>query len=179
MTITVKRAEGYIDFCSDLGLRAEWEQAQDTLKKAQSNPSDMLVDTAVQDAALVVKGLEAQMSASILVFRVTGLPRRKWQELGVEHGPRDGNERDKVLGVNTDTFFDAVAQQSILAVTEETKDGKIVDFDPAVEWIPLADDMTSGQYNEFVEKFLELNRGATSVPFSRLASVATRSSTGS
>lgn len=175
MTITVKRAEGFIDFCSDMATRAEWETAVETLKQASNTTNNMLVDTAVSEAATVVKDLEAQMSASVVVFRIQALMRKRWQELGAEHAPREGDKRDAVLGVNTSTFFDAVAVESILAVNEKTS-GAVVDFDPKVEWIPLADEMTDGQYNEFVEKFLELNRGSTSVPFSRAASALTRHS---
>lgn len=176
MAITVKRAEGFVDFCADLSLRADWESAVEALDKARKTPSGQMIDTAVSDAAALVHQLEAQMDESKHIFRLHGLKRSLWQSLAGEHEPREDNRNDATLGVNTSTFFDAVALESIVGVTLKTKDGEVVDFDPATEWITLADDMTDGQYNEFVEKFLELNRGVTGVPFSRAASLVTRSS---
>lgn len=177
MAITVKRNQGFVEFCADLSLRAEWETATADLAKARQNPSGQMIDTAITDGAARVKDLEAQMEDSIYVFQICGLPRRRWDDIGADHTPREGNGNDARLGVNVGTYFDAVAMEPgcIIAVTTK-KDGKPFDFDPKTDWMPLADEMTNGQYNEFVEKFIELNRGATNVPFSKLASVVTRAS---
>jgi hypothetical protein len=176
MAITVTRVQGYVDFCPNLGLRLEWETAQDELLESRQKGGDMLVDAASDVIAKKVQKLEQQMQAAMLRFRFEALERKRWNELGTEHPPRDGNVNDAALGVNSDTFYDAVAIESLMAVNKkETK--KVVDFDPAEEWVPLANAMTNGQYGEFVEKFLELNRGKGSkVPFSRLASVVTQAS---
>jgi hypothetical protein len=176
MAITVKRIQGFVDFCTDLALRAEWETAQEQLETSRQKGGDMLVDVASSEIALKVQELEKQMSASMLRFRFEALTRKRWEELGIEHPPREDNESDARLGVNGATYYDAVAVESLLSVNEKDTD-KVVDFDPAKEWGPLADEMTNGQYGEFIEKFLELNRGKGSkVPFSRLASVVTQSS---
>lgn len=174
MTITVKRAEGIVEFCTDLGLRAEWEQAAENLESVTKDANNnMLVDTAVSEAVQTVKGLEARMSASTLLFRVQALRRGQWEDIGAQNPPRAEHAGDKALGVDTSKFFDDIAIASIFAVTEKDT-GKPVDFDPATEWVPLADEMTNGQYSDFVAKFRELNQGATHVPFSRAASVLTR-----
>lgn len=186
MAITVNRAQGYVDFCPDLALRADWELANETLVKARQAGGDMLVDVASAEAAAKVTDLEQKMQASILRFKLVGLSRKHWQELGILFPAREGNVVDAQYNVDTSKFFDAVAMGyedddhkivgAIMAVNEKNS-GDVVDFDPKVEWVPLADEMTDGQYNEFVEKFLELNRGKGSgVPFSRLASVVTRGS---
>jgi hypothetical protein len=176
MAITVKRVQGFVDFCTDLALRAEWEAAQEDLTTSRQAGGDMLVDAASAEIALKVQELEKQMNASMLRFRFEALTRKQWDELAIEHQPREDNAADAQLGVNGSTFYDAVAAESLLSVNEKDTD-KVVDFDPAKEWGPLADEMTNGQYGEFIEKFLELNKGRGSkVPFSRLASVVTQSS---
>lgn len=175
MPITVKRPEGSVNFCTDLALRGEWEDAVEKLERISQDDTDRrLADTATAEAAHEVQELEARMRASTLHFRVRGLPRKQWQELGEEHQPREGHGVDQSMGVNTSTFFDAVAKASIFAVL--TDDGKPEDFDAAAEWDHLADDMTDGQYQEFVNEFLRLNRGVTEAPFSRAASLVTRDS---
>lgn len=186
MAITVNRARGFVDFCTDLALQTQWETANEALVKSRQAGGDMLVDGASAEAAAVVQDLEARMTGSVLRFELEALRRKHWQELGIRHPAREGVPNDARLGIDTSVFFDAVAAgvdddelktpPSIIAVTKKDT-GEVVDFDPATEWVPLADDMTDGQYNAFVEKILELNRGAVSkVPFSRLASVVTQGS---
>lgn len=175
MAISVKRAEGYVDFCEDLSLRAEWEEACDELDQARNKPgSGRLIDDTARLAA-TVREIEEAMEASVVRIKIRALGRKRWQELGAEHPARDDNEQDQAYNVNVSTFFDAVAKESIFAAVEKVS-GAVRDFDPKAEWNALADDMTDGQYGEFVRKFLELNRGGNSRPFSRAASLATRES---
>jgi len=173
MTITIKRAEGFVDFCTDLGLRAEWEEANESLETLRKDANNMLVDTAVSEAVQTVKDLESRMSASTLLFRVQALRRGQWNDIVAQNPPREDDAGDKALGVDTSKFFDDVAIESIVAVTNKVA-GEVVAFDPAAEWVPLADEMSNGQYNDFVTKFRELNQAATNVPFSRAASVLMR-----
>lgn len=174
MSITVKRPEGAVEFCTDLALREQWEKAVERLNEARKDETDRrLADTSVAEAAAEVQRLEAAMKAATLRFRIKAMPRRRWQELGEEHQPREGNQQDAAMGVNVSTFFDAVALESIFAVNESVSD-KVVDFDVKAEWMALADEMTDGQYKEFVNEFLALNRGVTKAPFSRTASLVTR-----
>lgn len=175
MSISVKRAEGYVDFCEDLSLRAEWEEACDLLDVAKKRPgSDRLAGNITQLAANV-REIEAAMEATIVRIKIRALGKTHWKRLGAEHPPRDDSDQDAAYGVDVSTFFDAVARESIFAAVEKVS-GEVRDFDPKNEWDSLADEMTDGQYNEFVQKFLELNRGATSPGFSRAASLLTQSS---
>ena len=100
------------------------------------------------------------------------MPRKKWQEFEAASPEREGMKEDAQWGVNVSTFFDAVLPPMIFAVQSKAT-GKPVDFDPAVEWLPLADEMTVGQFNEFALKALRLSRGNTGVPFSPAASLLT------
>lgn len=79
------------------------------------------------------------------------------------------------MGVDVSTFFDAVAIESIFAVNEKATNA-VVDFDVAAEWLALADDMTDGQYKDFVNAILALNRAVTAAPFSLTASRVTQPS---
>lgn len=177
MSITVKRAEGYVDFCEDLSLQADWEDAVESLEKARRNPSGgrMAGPGSQAHAAQAVRNIEAQMQAATVRIRIRSLGRKRWQELGAAHPPRPDDAQDQRLGINCSTFFDVVAKEAIFGANDKTT-GDVRDFDPKAEWDDLADNMTDGQYAEFVEKFLELNRGVTSAPFSRTASLLTQDS---
>ncbi len=177
MAITIKRAEGVIEFCTDLALRGEWEQAEEALREARANPSERLVDTALTEAAEQVQELEKQMVDSTLVFRIRAVPRKVWQEAVAAHPPRDDNDADAAMGTDVSKFFDALLSMpgTIISVNEKAT-GKPVDFDPATDWVELADDMTDGQYSEFAQKIFELNRGVVARPTSRAASLVMRGS---
>lgn len=174
MAITIKRAEGTIEFCTDLQLRGDWETAQAELIAAQSSRSQRLVDGNLAEAAAKVTDLETQMAESVLLFRLRAVPRKQWQETVAAHPPRDDNDSDQSMGVNISTFFDALLSTpgTIVSVNEKAT-GKVVDFDPATDWQQLADDMTDGQYGEFATKVFELNRQSVARPFSVAASRAT------
>lgn len=181
MSITVKRAETTLEFCQDMELRADWEAAQEAHEAAKRNALSggdaRLNDGTVVNAARAVREIEEQMAAAVVVFRLKALKRSTWQSLGAKNPPRDGSQEDRVAGVDVSTFYDAVAMEPgcIQGVTAKAT-GKMVEFNPATEWLALADEMTDGQYGEFVTKFIELNRGGSAVPFSRAASLTIRNS---
>jgi len=183
MSITVKRAKGYVDFCEDLELRSEWEAAVEVLEQARRNPSGRLGDRTQSDAAAAVRELEARMNDATVRIHLQSVSGKKWQELAAKHPPRDDNEQDQAYSVNMSTFFDALATgdeelripPSIFAANEKVS-GDVRDFDPKAEWMGLADEMSIGQYGEFVDKFLELNRGVVGTPFSRAALLLTTKS---
>lgn len=180
MAITVNRAKGTVEFCQDLNLQAEWEAATSALAEAQKNPSDLMVNVELTEAAAKVRDIEQKMNDSVLVFELQASSRKVWQELEAAHPPREGVKEDEAFSLNVSTFFDAVLSQgephpAIVQVTEKTT-GKVVGFDPATEWRALADEMTDGQYSEFAVRCLGLNRGSTKAPFSLTASRVTATS---
>lgn len=177
MTIKVNRPEGTVDLCIDLALRGEWEDAVEILERVRQKPENERQLTEVADAAHAVQDLEARMRASTLRFRLRALPRKRWQELGEEHQPRDGNTVDQTMGIDTSKFFDAVIKEpGALFGVNNVATGEVVDFDAAAEWDALADEMTDGQYKDFADEVLRLNRGVVKPPFSRDASLLTRDS---
>lgn len=177
MSIVIKRAESVIEFCTDLAARAEWESANEALLNARTRRGERWASKDVSELAVKVTELEAQMESSVLLFRLRAVPRKQWQEAVSDNPPREGNESDEAMGVDVSTFFDALlgAVGTIVSVTEK-ESGAVVDFDPTVDWKPLADEMTDGQYGEFAQKVFELNRGVTSRPFSPTASRETSAS---
>lgn len=170
MAISTKRAESYVDFCEDLSLRGAWESAVEELERARKAPTGRMHETAIHDAARAVQKIEADMDAVTVRIHVRSLRKKDWADLAAKHPPRDDNDQDQNLSVNVSTFFDDVAKVSIFAANEKVS-GEVRDFDPKAEWDDLADEMSNGQYGEFVDKFLELNRGVVGTPFSRTASL--------
>ena len=175
MALKITRPEKIVNLCTDAALQAEWEQANEALINAPREVQDDRLNGGNSTATLAraVQDVEQRMLASTVKFRLRGLRRSEWSERVAANAPREGNDDDKARGYNTDTFYDDVISRSIVEVTQ---DGEPVDFDPLTEWEPLADEMTDRQYAQFAEAVWNLNRGEVSVPFSRSASRALRSS---
>lgn len=174
MSLTVTRPTRTVEFCTNLDLRAQWEDAGRALDaaKRQAAEDPREASTAVRDAAEMVRGLEEQMRAHTVVFTLQAWPRKRWVEFEEAHPARQGNETDRTLGLDVSALDEAIGG-SIVAV--KSLDGKDVDFDPA-EWSTLADEMTNGQWEDFATAVLNANRGVKAAPFSVAASRATRSS---
>lgn len=168
MSLTIKRPEKVVSLCLDASLRAEWEAATARLADLMKRPADGRMTGNAEATALAaeVGDLEERMAADTARFRVRGLPRNKWAAHVAAHPPRKDDPADAQYQINTATFFDAVLAESIVDVEQA---GESVTFDGAKDWLPLADDMTNGQYGEFVDAVLELNKGAAGIPFSRAA----------
>jgi hypothetical protein len=176
MGITVTRPEQSVEFCTNIALKSAHERAVADVKAAQqaaqSDPRET-GSAAVRAAAERVQALEAEMRADTIVFTVRGLRRKRWVEFVESNPPRDGNAIDKSYGINVPAL-DQVIPESIVAVTE--LDGSPVDFDAEAEWIPLADEMTNGQWSDFANAVIAVNHEVRSAPFSPLASAVIRRS---
>ncbi len=176
MTISITRATGTVELCTDLALQTEWESAVAELEQAQqSDDRDMLVTPQITAAAQKVRDLEAQMAHSTLVFTLQAMQRKTFNEHEAAHPPRENNDLDATFAVNTSTFFDAIMPETIIAVRRKDTDER-VDFDPQTEWAALADEMSDGQYSAFALKAVTLNRGKVAAPFSQAASRLTQPS---
>lgn len=182
MSITVTRAQRTVSFCTNLALKSQHESALAVLAEAQQEASKDVREVpsqAVTEAARVVQGLEEQMRDHTVVFTLTGWPRKRWMEFEETHKPRKDNDLDKSYGVDISSLDEALAAvgapfaphkwpQTIVSVT--ARDGSDVPFDPHTEWVPLGDEMTNGQWEEFALAVLSANRGVKAVPFSEAAS---------
>lgn len=171
--LAIKRPEKTIEFCTDLALQAQWEEAgrelADTTKRAAPDARMTGESKAVRDLKKRIQELETAMLESVVVFTVRALPKKRFVELEAAHPPRDGDDADKHYGVNMGTFIDAVMVEpgTLVSVTDKTS-GEAVDF-TAKDWPALADDMSSGQWQEFALPLLALNRGTVTPGFNRAA----------
>ena len=182
MSITVERPQETVVFCTNLALKAEHERAVAALQEAQraaATDAREVPSTDVAGKAQAVRDIEDRMRDHEIVFTIQGWPRKRWIEFEEKHKPRPGNEADKTLGINVADLDDALAAvggtgehhklpRSIVSV--QSRSGEDVPFDPATHWVPLADEMTNGQWEEFAMALLRVNRGVKAAPFSVAAS---------
>ena len=75
-------------------------------------------DVAAAKAALTAACEEAEPRAVIMVVKALG--RRQWRSLVDAHPARDGEKEDEMLGVNADSFPDALVPVSIAEPTWPT-----------------------------------------------------------
>lgn len=61
------------------------------------------------------KALVAEAEATALNVTLKALGRKAWRALVAQHPPRDGNDEDKAVGVNEETFKDALIAASVVA----------------------------------------------------------------
>jgi hypothetical protein len=188
MSITVERAQKTVAFCTNLALKAAHEEAVTALDAARAAVGGDVREVppqAVTEAARAVQALEEQMRARTLTFTIEGWPRKRWMEFEETHRPRSGNENDRVYNIDLSSLDEALAAvgkpfephkwpRAIVSVT--APDGTPVDFDPHTEWVPLADEMTNVQWEDFALAFLAVNRGIKAAPFSEAASRVIRKS---
>lgn len=171
--LAIKRPEKTIEFCTDLALQAEWEAAgrelADVAKRAAPDARMTGDSKAVRDLKKRIQELETTMLSSLVVFTLRALPRKRFVELEEAHPPREGDAADQHYGVNMATFIDAVMVEpgTLVSVADKTS-GDTVDF-TAKDWPALADDMSSGQWQEFALPLLRLNRGTVTPGFNRAA----------
>ncbi len=186
MTLTITRPEKIVPLCLNLGLKSAHEAAEAALAQAKRDTANDPREgghPAVTEAAAEVQRIEAEMSEHTVEFVLRALPRKVWVEFEESHKPREGREDDKNYTLDISALDlvlsglvepDGTRHESIAAV--RSLGGKPVLFVPATDWAPLADEITSGQWNEFALAILALNRGVTKAPFSSAASAAIRRS---
>lgn len=162
-----RRPEKTVRICLRGDLQAEWEDLNDQLTKLQAAPGrKMAGSTDEVELARKVTELEAEMDKTTLPLTLRALPRHEWMKLVRAHPERDGNDEDKTLGVNADTFFDDLIIQSVVGpegLTEEKVS-------------QLLDSMSGAQYEKVSTAAWFLNRKDVDTPFSPHASRIMQSS---
>lgn len=163
-----------VPVCMHADLTAEHEELERQLEEARTRPRDSLAaGSSAAQLSGQISDLEEQMRDHTVTFKLQALPRPKWKKLVGEHQPRKGDdggvdERDKYIGVNSETFFPAM----IRACTVEPELADDV-------WQLLFDEkLTDRQFDELSDAAWSLNRRDVDVPFSRAASL-TRQTSGS
>jgi hypothetical protein len=167
-----KLPERTVPICLRGDLVADHEALERELKAAQDRPVDSLEGNGVGALVDRIEALQDEMREFTEDFRLRALPRRQFRELVAAHPPRrdpDSNDpvqEDAVLGVNRETFFDALIRAAV--VEPELADD---------EWTELFDEkLTDRQYGDLEDAAWFLNRAEVDVPFSHAASRAKRSS---
>lgn len=159
-----KLPEKTVPICLRGDLQAEFEELERQLSEAEKKAGDSLAGSGARAIAQKIEALREQMLEHTVEFRLRAMPRPKWKAFVAEHPPRkaeDGSvdERDKWMGINTDTFFDVLVRASIV-------DPQLDDDD----WATLDANLTDRQFDQLSDAAWGLNRREVDVPFSRAAS---------
>lgn len=170
MPITIKRARRVVPLVTDMSLVAEHDQAKERFAALAANKPLVnmeIPDASITEAAEAVREIEQQMAASRMAFTIEALPKKEFTEFEISHPPRDGNAEDANAGLN---LAEADGLIALCIKSVQDNDGNPVDFDPATEWEPLAAELSDGQWLDFAQAVLEVNRGSQA-PFLRAASL--------
>ena len=143
----------------DLAKIAELRKAAEA---EQSDTRLMGELSAAQEHDEFVK--EAEARAVRVVLKALG--RKQWRNLVADHPPRKGVESDKALGVNDETFGDAL----VLASLEEPEFASTGD---AEEFL---DSLRSADFDQLYHAAFALNRFQADAPKADLTSRLTRTS---
>jgi hypothetical protein len=176
MLAAAKLPEKTVPVCLRGDLVAEHEEAERQLAEAEklADVRDSL-DGGGGIGELVehLEALEAQMREHTLTFRLRAMPKPKFRALVAAHPPRkddDGEveEADRYLGVNSQTFFDALIEACVVAPELDADD-----------WFRLIGPdgvLSDHQFDQLSTAAWGVNRHDVDVPFSRAASRLKRTS---
>jgi hypothetical protein len=110
--------------------------------------------------------LAAQLAADTMAFRFEALGRRSLRKLLDEHPPRDGKQRDQILGFDEDAATAAVIRRCLKEPDLAEK---------ALDEL-LDEDLTDGQYERLSDAVWAINRRIIDLPLSLTASTPPRTS---
>lgn len=113
------------------------------------------------DARLLAEQIEqlrAEMQRHSVQFHLRGLTRPEKQALEAKHPPRDGNDNDKAMGFNEETFYVPLIRACL--VEPEISDA---------QWAKLEPRLSDGQIEELARAAWHVTTGAVRVPFSSAA----------
>lgn len=158
LSLTIKRPTKGVELCLDLEKRAEWEALEVKREELRKSPGtdQRMTGGPLTEVAREITALEQEMRDATVVFTLRALPRKEWSDAKTAHPPRKDDESDKVLGFNEATIFDDIIPASIEKVVGP--DGEEVDWSYE-QWEPLADEMTTLQYQDFKNAVFALNVG--------------------
>ncbi|MFV2094820.1 hypothetical protein ACFHW1_04925 [Micromonospora sp. LOL_014] len=164
--------ERTVPVCLQADLVAEHELAERQLAEATRRASDSLAGgSGMREIAERIEALRVEMQDHTIDFRLRAMPRPRWKAFIAAHPPRKDDagkvdERDRAIGVNTETFFDALVRASVVEPELDASD-----------WDLLLDErLTDRQFDELADAAWGLNRRDVDVPFSPAASRVLRGS---
>lgn len=165
--------ERTVPVCLRGDLVAEFEELERQLEEALRTPATSLEGDGSAGIAERMKKLRQQMLEETTSFRLRAMPKPGWRAFVAEHPPRkddDGevDERDRAIGVNVETFYDALVKRSVVEPVLDEEDWQALLGDDGV--------LTDRQFAELADAAWSLNRREIDVPFSPAASRMTRDS---
>jgi hypothetical protein len=162
--------ERTVPICLRGDLVAEFETLDRQLEALTGREADSLEGNGSDALAERIEALRQQMRDASYTFRLRALARHEFRQLFTDHPPRrdpdtqEFNPRDVNVGVNMDTFFDALIQAC-------TVDPQLTDD----QWVELLGaKLTDRQHGTLADAAWYLNRGEVNVPFSQAASLTRR-----
>jgi hypothetical protein len=163
-----KLPEKAVEICLAGDLLAEIQQLERTLAKQveDKRTNGRMVDKSTETAKQI-EALREKMAESTITVRLRALPRKKWRALLDEHPPRKGDDGDESMGVNVDTFLEAVLPMSVVDPELDADD-----------WDSLSEAITSAEWDKLTTTVWLLNRTGVDIPKSQLASLTIRKSAG-
>lgn len=176
MPITIRRARRVVDLVTDLSLLEQHTVALRALELVRQEPQLVATEAGppaeLVEAAAAVQKIEAEIAASTLYFTLEAIDRLQWAAHVAAHPPRGDNDVDEQLGVDVSSL-DMLMPHLIKAVHDHA--GNEIGFDPLVEWGPVSAQLSDGQWADFANALVLVNRG-TAAPKSKAASLAIQSS---
>lgn len=149
-----KRKPEHVDlvFCLDRPLMGELEAARAAAARASEDRMVAGRDPRVQE-------LEKKVEAASVTIRIESLSWPAYNELVVEHPPREGKDE----AFNASTFFAAAAKASALEVT-----GKGTVPIPEEDWDEFVEGLTDGEYDRLAGAVVQVNRNLATVSIAPL-----------
>lgn len=172
MLAEAKLPEKTVPVCLRGDLVAEFEKLDRQLEEARRKPSDSLAGSGEGEIIDAMEALREQMREHTYDVVMRAKSKREWRALCSQHPPRktdDGevDRRDVLLGVNAETFFDAIVR--LCMVDPEMDDTTWQRFEAA---------LTDKQFEELADAAWSVNRRDVDIPFSPAASRQSRVSGG-
>jgi hypothetical protein len=130
-------------------LLRQLKDAQDREKTGSLDGGESLV------LAREIDALRKEMQEHSITFVFRGLPRPQWTKLTTEHPPRDGDEHDRLLGLNRETFYEAMVRASLAEPVLDEAD-----------WAALEPVLSDGQFQALANAAWAVNARDVDVPFS-------------
>jgi hypothetical protein len=168
-----KLPERTVSICLRGDLVAEFEELERQLAEAIRTPATSLEGDGSGPIAERMEELRRQMLEDTTPFRLRAMPKPRWRAFVGEHPPRKGDDgeiddRDRIIGVNVDTFYTALIRASVVEPALDDEDWEALLGDDGV--------LTSRQFDDLADAAWGLNRREVDVPFSPAASRMTRGS---
>lgn len=141
--------------------RAEQFEAEASNHKRMSGKAKN--EAADEAARLAEEHDRIAASVTPVRLRMRAVPNRRYRQLCDEHPPRKGNSRDEFEGVNIDSFYPALARESL--IEPEVDDA---------QWAEFAGSAREHDWRKITAMARELSTGEVDIPKSSLASALSR-----